>query len=83
MLWVAIGVALLLFWIVTLVDVFARDDLHGWHKALWALFVILIPIIAVPAYFLTKPAGTPHPFAGTRADHAEPDDQEIRARHPF
>ena len=80
MLWVLIGVALVLFWIVTLVDVFARKDLHGWHKALWALFVIFIPIIGVPAYFITKPPDTPHPFVGS---HAEPDEQEFRSRHPF
>jgi hypothetical protein len=80
MLWVLIGVALLLIWIVTLVDVLARKDLHGWHKALWALFVIFLPIIGVPAYFITKPPDNPHPFMSGGAGS---DEEQLRARHPF
>jgi hypothetical protein len=80
MLWFLIGVALLLIWIVTLVDVLSRKDMTGGKKAAWTLLVILLPIIGVPAYFIVKPPDTPHPFMSGGAGS---DEEQLRARHPF
>ena len=38
------------------VDNFRRRDHSGWAKALWALFIIFVPIIGVFAYLVTRPA---------------------------
>jgi Short C-terminal domain/Phospholipase_D-nuclease N-terminal len=47
-LWIAITV---------LIDVFRRDDMHGWGKALWVLFVVLVPWIGVLVYLIAYHQG--------------------------
>jgi hypothetical protein len=46
--WIAISV---------LVDVFARDDIGGWAKAAWVVFVIVLPFLGVLFYLITQHAG--------------------------
>jgi hypothetical protein len=44
--------------LVTLVgDLFRRDDASGWVKAIWLLFLILVPFIGVFAYMLVNGDG--------------------------
>jgi hypothetical protein len=43
--WVAVGVVF---------DVFRSSDLSNWGKALWILFIILIPYIGVLAYVIAR-----------------------------
>ena len=38
--------------ITVLVDIFRRRDIGGWHKALWVVFVIVIPFIGVLVYLI-------------------------------
>jgi Short C-terminal domain/Phospholipase_D-nuclease N-terminal len=42
------------FWtlIRVLVDVFRRDDLSGWSKAGWTLFMIVVPFLGVLIYLI-------------------------------
>jgi Short C-terminal domain/Phospholipase_D-nuclease N-terminal len=42
------------FWILirVLVDVFRRDDLSGWAKAGWTLFMIVLPFLGVFIYLI-------------------------------
>jgi hypothetical protein len=35
-------------------DIFRSDDLSGWGKALWTLFVIFLPYLGVLAYLLAR-----------------------------
>jgi len=42
--------------IVTVADVFRRDDLSGWAKAGWLILLFWLPLIGVLAYVVTKPA---------------------------
>ncbi len=48
----------MLIWmfIVTIADVFKRDDLSGWAKAGWVLLLFWLPLIGILVYVLTKPA---------------------------
>jgi hypothetical protein len=41
-------------WILILVlsDVFGRDDLSGWGKAGWTLFVVVLPFLGVLIYLI-------------------------------
>ena len=41
-------------WILVLVlsDVFGRDDLSGWGKAGWTLFVLVLPFLGVLIYLI-------------------------------
>jgi hypothetical protein len=36
------------------IDIFRSRDLSGWGKALWFLFVLLIPLIGFPVYLIVR-----------------------------
>ena len=49
------------FWVIwiwilvtVLIDLFRRHDISGWGKALWALFVIVLPYLGVFVYLITQ-----------------------------
>jgi hypothetical protein len=46
----------MLIWmfIVTLMDVFKRNDLSGWAKAGWVLLLFWLPLIGILLYVLMK-----------------------------
>jgi hypothetical protein len=51
----------LFFWIAVLfllfrvfADIFRSRDLSGWAKALWVIFVIVVPFIGVVAYLIVR-----------------------------
>jgi Short C-terminal domain/Phospholipase_D-nuclease N-terminal len=46
-------------WIVITVfaDLFRRDDISGWGKAGWVIFVILLPFLGVLAYLIAQHDG--------------------------
>src|SRR3954463_16278941 len=48
-------------WIWTLfmvfADLFRRDDVGGWGKAGWTLFVIVLPLVGVLAYLIAEGKG--------------------------
>ena len=43
---------MLLFWI--LMDIFRSDDLSGWGKAGWVIFVIILPFLGVFVYLIAR-----------------------------
>lgn len=47
----------MLIWmfIAVFADVFRRDDLSGWHKAGWLLFVFVLPLIGILVYVVARP----------------------------
>jgi Short C-terminal domain/Phospholipase_D-nuclease N-terminal len=63
-------------WLIVMVvfDIFRSRDLSGWAKALWVLFVVVIPLIGVLIYLIAR-GGTMHERATQRALGQ---DQEIR-----
>ena len=44
------------FWllITVFIDMFRRDDMSGWMKALWVVFVIVLPYIGVLIYLIAN-----------------------------
>lgn len=52
---VLIAIPLLLIWVLTLVDLFRRHDLSTGGKVLWALVVLILPVIGVIIYFIARP----------------------------
>jgi ABC-type multidrug transport system fused ATPase/permease subunit len=44
------------FWILitVFIDIFRSHDLSGWGKALWFLFVLIIPLIGVLVYLIVR-----------------------------
>ncbi len=43
--WIAIGVVL---------DIFRSHDLSGWGKALWLLFIVILPLLGVLIYLIVR-----------------------------
>jgi hypothetical protein len=40
--------------IVILSDVFRRQDIGGWHKAAWIVFLIVLPFLGVLVYLIAQ-----------------------------
>ena len=53
-----IFVPLIMLWIFTLVDLFQRPDLSGIAKALWAIAIVLLPLIGMLIYFIFRDSET-------------------------
>ncbi|KAB7646405.1 SHOCT domain-containing protein [Polymorphobacter fuscus] len=47
------------FWLLITVigDLFSRDDIGGFAKVLWIIFLVFLPYLGVFAYLLTQSAG--------------------------
>jgi hypothetical protein len=43
--------------ILILSDVFRRHDIGGWHKALWIVFLIVLPFLGVLVYLIAESKG--------------------------
>ena len=43
--------------IVILTDVFRRHDIGGWTKALWTIFLVVIPFLGVLVYLIAQHDG--------------------------
>lgn len=48
---------LAMVWAFALVDIFRRDDIGGFSKALWVAVVILVPFFGTLMYLIVRPAG--------------------------
>ena len=46
-------------WIVitVLIDIFRRDDVGGWGKAAWVIFVVILPWLGVLVYLIVEHNG--------------------------
>ena len=46
-------------WIVVtvLIDIFRRDDIGGWAKAAWVIFVVILPWLGVLIYLISNNDG--------------------------
>jgi len=75
-----IAIPLLLIWVLTVVDLMRRHDLNGSRKVLWALVVLLVPVVGVIVYFIARPpqpTDRPPTLDGVGDQSYEP----IRRRH--
>ena len=43
--------------VTVLIDVFRRHDISGWVKALWTLFMIVLPFLGVFIYLISQGKG--------------------------
>lgn len=60
------------FWILIMVfiDIFRSHDLSGWGKALWFLFVLIIPLVGVLVYLIVR-GGSMHERAAEQAQRQD------------
>ena len=47
------------FWllVITFSDLFRRHDISGWGKALWVIFLLIVPYLGVFAYLISQSGG--------------------------
>jgi hypothetical protein len=52
-----LGLWVMYIWVVimALTDNFRRRDHSGLAKAVWMIFIILLPVLGVISYFITRP----------------------------
>jgi hypothetical protein len=64
------------FWVLItiFIDLFRSHDLSGWVKALWFIFILLLPLIGVLVYLIAR-GGKMHEHA---AKDAQLQEQEFR-----
>lgn len=80
MLLVLIAIPLLLIWVLTLVDLLRRHDLSTGRKVLWALVVLILPVIGVIIYFIARPP-QPTDRAASLNGLGDESFEPIRRRH--
>jgi hypothetical protein len=77
--WTVFEIFLWVMWLWVLfyvfVDIFRSYDLSGWGKALWFIFVLVIPLIGVLVYLIVR-GGKMHERA---VQSARQQDREFRA----
>jgi hypothetical protein len=56
--------------IAVFIDIFRSPDLSGWDKALWFLFVLLIPLVGVLVYLIAR-GGKMHERSARQAQHED------------
>ena len=49
-----IFIPLVMLWVFALVDLFGRSDLSGWAKGLWAIFIVILPLLGLLVYFIAR-----------------------------
>ena len=61
MFWTLLWFFLWVAWIVLLfkcfADIFRSHDMGGWGKALWSIFIILVPFLGVLIYLIARGSG--------------------------
>ena len=65
------------FWILitVFIDIFRSKDLSGWGKALWFIFVLIIPLIGVLVYLIVR-GGSMH---DRQVREVQQEDKEFRS----
>jgi len=60
------------FWllVITFSDLFRRHDISGWGKALWVIFLLILPYLGVFAYLISQ--------SGSMAERSSQQAQQAR-----
>jgi hypothetical protein len=61
--------------IVIIGDLFRRDDTSGWVKALWVVFLIVVPFLGVLVYLIVNSGG----MADRQAERIKAGDEQMAA----
>ena len=77
--WTTVVIFLWIAWFMLLFrvifDIFRSDDLGGWAKALWLLFVIVLPFLGVLVYVIARG----HKITEHEVAHAEAQEQAFQS----
>ncbi|MGC4961061.1 SHOCT domain-containing protein [Gordonia sp. DT218] len=68
---------MILFWIIT--DLFRDRALSGWWKAVWVVFLIIVPWLTALVYLIARGQGMSHRAADAQAQAKQQGDDYIRS----
>ncbi len=76
-LWTLVEIFLFVIWIwlaiMVFIDIFRSHDMGGWAKALWVLFIVILPFLGILVYLIARGGGM----------HQRAVDQAARERQAF
>jgi type VI protein secretion system component VasK len=75
MLWLFVWILWIFLVVWIILDVFRSHDLGGWAKALWVIFIILLPFLGVLCYLIAR-GGKMHE---RQVRDAQAQDEQFRA----
>jgi hypothetical protein len=76
---ILIAILWVLIWALTLVDLFRRDWSTG-RKALWALGMLVLPVVGVLAYLIVRPPSSADVHGVLSSSDAA--SEQVHDRHP-
>lgn len=76
----AIGFFIIWVWIVItiLMDLFRDHEMSGWGKAIWCLFIIVLPVLASLVYLIARGSGMRERAVKQQAEAREAFDEYVR-----
>ncbi len=75
LLWFFLWVVWIVILVQVLIDIFRSHDLSGWAKALWLIFVIILPFLGIFVYLIARGQG----MADRHMRQAQAQDQALRS----
>src|SRR5271157_2032151 len=68
------------FWLLIIIftDIFRSHDMSGWAKALWVIFVIVLPFLGILVYLIARGGGMSERAAQAAQQQQEAMDQYIK-----
>lgn len=54
MVWLFLWIAWIFLLVRVIADIFRSHDMSGWGKALWAIFVVVLPFLGVFVYLIAR-----------------------------
>ena len=76
--WTVLWIFLFVIWFWLLITIFAdlfrRHDINGWVKALWIIFVIVLPFLGILIYLITQS----HGIAERNVKQAQAEQEQLR-----
>jgi len=74
LLWLALWIMWLFLVVRIVIDLFRSDDLSGWAKAAWLIFILVLPLIGVVVYLIVRGEG----IWNREAEHARKSDRAFQ-----
>lgn len=77
--WFYIAISCIWVFITVLIDVFRDETLNGWAKALWVIFLVLLPFLAAIVYLIARGKGMAGRGVARQREAREYTDDYIRS----
>ncbi|MFD4421687.1 SHOCT domain-containing protein [Agromyces sp. NPDC058484] len=77
--WFYILIACIWIFITVIIDIFRDHTLNGWAKALWVLFLVILPFLAAFIYLIARGRGMAERSAATQREQLDETSDYIRS----